>query len=112
MSPAESGLIVSNIIAENTKLKGDFELTTVLRIDGQFNGTIKSNSKILIGEKGRAYCDIEAEAIEIGGIWEGTAKAKQSIKVFSTGQVKGSLEAPKVIIEEGVLLNGSIKVIK
>ncbi|MBP7139534.1 MAG: polymer-forming cytoskeletal protein, partial [Caldisericia bacterium] len=56
--------------------------------------------------------DIEAEAIEIGGIWEGTAKAKQSIKVFSTGQVKGSLEAPKVIIEEGVLLNGSIKVIK
>ncbi len=112
MTPAESGIIVSNIISETTKLKGDFELDNVLRIDGEFSGTIKSTSKVLVGEKGKAFCNIEADAIEIGGIWEGIAKAKSFIKIYSTGKVKGNLEAPRIIIEEGVLLNGNIKVMK
>ena len=108
----ESGVIVSNIISETTKLKGNFELDNVLRIDGEFSGNIKSSSKVLVGEKGKAFCNIEADAIEIGGIWEGIAKAKSWIKVYSTGKVKGSIEAPRIIIEEGVILNGSIKVTK
>lgn len=108
----ESGTIVSNIISETTKLKGDFDLDNVLRIDGEFSGSIKSSSKVLVGEKGKAFCNIEADAIEIGGVWEGSAKAKSLIKVYSTGKVKGNLEAPRIIIEEGVLLNGSIKVLQ
>ncbi|MFN3411621.1 MAG: polymer-forming cytoskeletal protein [Exilispira sp.] len=112
MALIESGTIVSNIISESTKLKGDFELDNVLRVDGEFSGSIKSTSKVLIGEKGKAFCNIEADAIEIGGIWEGSAKAKSLIKVYSTGKVKGSLEAPRIIIEEGVLLNGSVNVVR
>jgi cytoskeletal protein CcmA (bactofilin family) len=112
MAVIESGTIVSNIISESTKLKGDFELDNVLRIDGEFSGNIKSSSKVLIGEKGKAFCNIEADAIEIGGIWEGNAKAKSLIKVYSTGNVKGSIESPKIIIEEGVILNGTVKVLK
>lgn len=112
MPLVDSGTIVSNIISESTKLKGDFELDNVLRIDGEFSGNIKSTSKVLIGEKGKAFCNIEADAIEIGGIWEGIAKAKTLIKIYSTGSVKGSIEAPRIIIEEGVILNGTVKVIK
>ncbi|MEJ5273707.1 MAG: polymer-forming cytoskeletal protein [Spirochaetota bacterium] len=112
MPLVDSGTIVSNIISESTKLKGDFELDNVLRIDGEFSGNIKSTSKVLIGEKGKAFCNIEADAIEIGGIWEGIAKAKNLIKIYSTGNVKGSIEAPRIIIEEGVILNGTVKVIK
>lgn len=112
MAVIESGVIVSNIISETTKLKGDFDLDNVLRIDGEFSGSIKSTSKVLIGEKGKAFCNIEADAIEIGGIWEGTAKAKSLIKIYSTGKVKGSIEAPRIIIEEGVLLNGTVKVLQ
>ncbi|MCR4421659.1 MAG: polymer-forming cytoskeletal protein [Exilispira sp.] len=108
----DSGTIVSNIISESTKLKGDFELDNVLRIDGEFSGSIKSSSKVLIGEKGKAFCNIEADVIEIGGIWEGNAKAKSLIKIYSTGTVKGTIEAPRIIIEEGVLLNGTVKVLK
>ncbi len=108
----ESGTIVSNIISESTKLKGDFELDNVLRIDGEFSGNIKSTSKVLIAEKGKAICNIDADVIEIGGIWEGIAKAKNLIKIYSTGKIKGSIEAPRIIIEEGVFFNGSIKVLK
>lgn len=104
--------MISNILSDNTKLKGDFELDTILRIDGEFNGTIKSTSKVLVGEKGRAYCDIEAEAIEIGGVWEGNAKAKNVIKVYSSGRCKGAIEAPHIILEEGVHFNGNIKIVR
>lgn len=112
MSNISNSMVVSNIIYETTKLKGDFVLDTVLRIDGEFSGKIKSSSKVLIGEKGKAYCDIEAEIVEIGGILKGNVKAKEKIHLFSTGIVEGNLEAPRVILEEGVTYNGEIKVIK
>ncbi len=103
--------IISNFISQTTKLKGDLDLDTVMRIDGEFRGTIKSSSKVLVGEQGKAYCDIEADIVEIGGTFEGSIKGKTVIKVFSTGVINGNIEAPRIIIEEGVIYNGEIKVL-
>jgi len=110
MSSTTSSSIIANIIAKSTKLKGDLELDTVMRIDGFFSGSIKSTSKVLIGEEGVAKCNIEADIIEIGGEFEGNIIGKTIIKVFSTGKVNGDIQAPKIIIEEGVIYNGAIKV--
>jgi len=95
---------------ENTKLKGEFELNTVLRIDGEFIGKIKSTSKVIIGTKGKANCDIEADIIEIGGEFTGNIIAKTFIKIYSTGKITGNITTPRILIEEGVKYNGEIKV--
>lgn len=106
----QSENVISNFIFENTKLKGDFELNTVLRIDGEFSGTIKSTSKVIIGTKGKAHCNIEADIVEIGGEFNGNINAKTFVKVYSTGKVNGNITTPKISIEEGVKYNGEIKV--
>ncbi|MCX8058690.1 MAG: polymer-forming cytoskeletal protein [Spirochaetes bacterium] len=108
----QSDNVISNFIFENTKLKGEFELNTVLRIDGEFSGKIKSTSKVIIGTKGKAFCDIEADIIEIGGEFIGNIIAKTFVKVYSTGKVTGNIITPKILIEEGVKYNGEIKVKK
>ena len=104
--------VISNIIYESTRLKGDFDISTVLRIDGEFSGTIKSSSKVLIGTKGKAFCDVEADVVEIGGELKGNIKAKTIIKIYSTGKVTGNIAAPRIIIEEGVVYNGELTILK
>ena len=105
-------VVISNIISETTKLKGEFDIDTVLRIDGEFSGKVKSTSKVLVGKKGKGFCDIEADIVEVGGELRGNVIAKTIIKIYSSGKVTGNLEAPRIILEEGVVYNGEVKVNK
>jgi cytoskeletal protein CcmA (bactofilin family) len=104
------GSSLNSIIGEGTKFKGEFDIEGLLRIDGDFSGTIRSKGKILVGLNGRAQCDIYAETIIIGGIVRGNILATGKIIILSTGMVLGNISTPCLVIEEGVIFNGQCRI--
>jgi cytoskeletal protein CcmA (bactofilin family) len=112
MSDSQAGntSLLNSIIGEGTRFKGEFDLSGLLRIDGDFNGTIRTKGKILIGLNGRAECNIYAETIVVGGIVKGNLFSTEKVVILSTGMMIGNINAPRLIIEEGVVLNGSFKI--
>jgi len=102
---------VNSIIGEGTKLKGEFELNGLLRIDGNFQGRVKTKGKVLVGKNGTAECEIIAGTIVIGGKVKGDIIATEKVTLLSTGQLEGSIKTPRLVIEEGVIFNGTCEII-
>ncbi|MBN1525594.1 MAG: polymer-forming cytoskeletal protein [Spirochaetales bacterium] len=101
---------IYSIIGEGTKFKGEFEVNGLLRIDGDFIGSIKTTGKVLVSKNGRAECTINGSTVIIGGLVKGTVIATEKVEILSTGMVFGHIETPRLVVHEGVLLHGTCQV--
>ncbi len=108
----EDGSFINSIVGERTSFRGELELNGLLRIDGDFSGTIRTDGKVLVGINGRAECTINAGTVVIGGVVKGDIHAGEKVLILSTGMMIGNINTPRLIAEEGVVLNGSCLVMR
>jgi cytoskeletal protein CcmA (bactofilin family) len=101
---------INSIIGEGTRFKGEFDLNGLLRIDGDFTGVIRTRGKVLVGKNGRAECTLNAGTVVVGGVVRGEIVSTEKVIILSTGLVLGNITTPRLIVEEGVIFNGSCKV--
>ena len=98
---------INSIVGEGTSFSGELELNGLLRIDGDFTGTIRTDGKVLVGINGRAECTINAGTVVIGGVVKGNIYADEKVLILSTGMMIGNIHTPRLIAEEGVVLHGN-----
>jgi cytoskeletal protein CcmA (bactofilin family) len=101
---------INSIIGEGTRFKGELDLNGLLRIDGDFTGTIRTSGKILVGRNGRAECTLHAGMVVIGGVVRGEVFGTEKVIILSTGLMLGNITTPRLIVEEGVIFNGVCRV--
>ncbi|RPJ06002.1 MAG: polymer-forming cytoskeletal family protein [Spirochaetaceae bacterium] len=101
---------VYSIIGEQTKFRGEFEVKGLLRIDGDFTGTIRAEGRVLISKNGRAMCTIYGDTVIVGGIVKGNIYAEEKVEILGTGMVIGTIETPRLVVNEGVVLHGTCRV--
>jgi cytoskeletal protein CcmA (bactofilin family) len=101
---------VNSIIGEGTRFKGEFDLNGLLRIDGDFSGVIRTRGKVLVGRNGRAECTMHAGTVVVGGVVKGEIISTEKVIVLSTGLVLGNVTTPRLIVEEGVVLDGACRI--
>ena len=97
----------NTIIANSVTIKGDIQSSGVLRIDGEVQGNVTSNARIIIGKSGRITGNIQAESCEIEGITNGTIQVKGTLALKSTAKVDGEISTQKLIVDEGAVINVS-----
>ena len=102
--------LLNSIIGEGTRINGEFDLNGLLRIDGDFTGTIRTNGQIIVGLNGRAVCNLYADSVVIGGIVRGNVFTTDKVVILSTGMMIGNIRTPRLIVEEGVVYNGNCKI--
>jgi cytoskeletal protein CcmA (bactofilin family) len=101
---------INSIIGEGTRFKGEFDLNGLLRIDGDFTGVIRTKGKVLVGQNGRAECTLHAGTVVVGGVVRGEIVSTEKVIILSTGLVIGNISTPRLIVEEGVIFNGSCRI--
>jgi len=106
----EDGAFVNSIVGEGTRFNGELDLNGLLRIDGDFTGSIKTRGKVLIGKNGRAECTINASTVVVGGAVRGDIYSSEKVIVLSSGIILGNIFTPRLIVEEGVILDGNCKI--
>jgi cytoskeletal protein CcmA (bactofilin family) len=106
------GPYINSIIGEGTRFNGEFDLNGLLRIDGDFCGTVRTDGKVLVGKNGRAECTVYAGTVVVGGILRGNVFANEKVVILSTGIVLGNIHSPRFIVEEGVIFNGTAKIVQ
>lgn len=99
--------IINSIIGAGSEFKGEFKINGLLRIDGKFQGTIDTHGKVLIGQSGDAITDIKAKLVVVGGKVSGNIYATERVILLSTGDIKGNIITPSLVMEEGVKFDGN-----
>ncbi|HHE04868.1 MAG TPA: polymer-forming cytoskeletal protein, partial [candidate division WOR-3 bacterium] len=81
-------------------------------IDGEFHGKVRTKGKVLIGKNGIAECQIFAGTVVIGGKVTGDIFAIERVILLSTGELIGNIKTPRIVIEEGVIFEGTCEIIE
>ncbi len=94
------------IIGPSLKLKGKFHGQGNIIVEGIVEGSIKTSSHLLVGDKAKITADIEAKEAKIGGEINGNIRVKGFLEITSTAKIVGDIEATAVSIEKGAILDG------
>lgn len=100
---------VNAFLGEGVLFDGNLVFDGIVRIDGTFRGTIKSNDTLIIADTGKVEATIEVATAKISGTFEGDLYASKKIELYSSANVSGTLRADILKVEEGVTLNGNIQ---
>lgn len=83
-----------------------------LRINGKFEGMLETKGTLVIGDKARIDANISGDVISVAGVVNGDLKAASMLRIFSTARIHGDVETPRILMEEGAILNGSLRMTK
>jgi len=99
------------ILDVNAAMQGSliFSDPVHLRINGRFEGTLKTKGTLTVGAKAEVVADIDGENIIIAGYVKGRVKASRFLSLNDTANVIGDVEAPKFSIDAGAVFNGKCK---
>ncbi|MAE94010.1 MAG: cell shape determination protein CcmA, partial [Deltaproteobacteria bacterium] len=67
------------------------------------------NNQLTIGADGKVKAEVTAKAVAVIGHVTGNIVATDKIEVESSGIVDGDVRAPRLIVQEGAVLNGAIE---
>lgn len=97
----------ANIIVQGTTLKGQISAKGALRVDGEIEGNIKCDGKLVVGEKGRILGEIFCVNAEVMGEINGKLNVEQLLTIKATAQVEGEIKTSKLSIEPNAIFKGT-----
>ena len=104
---------LSGFVGHGTTLTGETEFHAMLRVDGQLIGTVTSESgTLIIGTNGQVDANISVAAAMVNGSVNGDIVATEKLQLGRTARVMGNIQSPRLIIEEGAILEGSCSMLK
>jgi cytoskeletal protein CcmA (bactofilin family) len=97
------------IIGKTLIVTGEVNGNEDLLIEGNVDGTIRLDSHtVTVGGSGTVNGDIYAKVIHIQGTLNGDVFGGEQVIVHDCGNVRGNITAPRVALEDGAKLRGSI----
>jgi cytoskeletal protein CcmA (bactofilin family) len=93
-------------IDEGSEIEGKCTFAGTVMLNGTIRGEIASTDTVIVGEKGAVHANVHADTIFISGQVVGNLVAAQRLEMHGAARVSGNIEAPVVVMEEGVFFQG------
>jgi cytoskeletal protein CcmA (bactofilin family) len=110
--PSVKGSDLTAFIDEGSDIEGKYTFTGTIMLNGRFQGEIVSNDTLIVGEKGVVKASIRAGIVLINGEVVGNVTGAERVEIRGSARVFGDVEAPVVVLEEGVLFEGHCRMSK
>src|SRR6185295_7493946 len=93
-------------IGRGIEVTGDIIFADRLQVDGKVSS---ESGTLVIGEMGTVEAQLDVGVCIIQGTLQGNLIARSKVEIRKTGRVHGDLITPVLLVEEGALFNGAIK---
>jgi len=101
---------INSVIGEGSVFVGKFYVHGSLQIDGKFEGEIRTEDHLVIGETGKVKTDIVANRVTVGGTLVGNIEAVEEVRLLETGRILGNIVTPHLTVEGGVVSQGIVTI--
>jgi len=108
-APAIKAAGKTAVIGPGIVINGDISGTESLLIEGKVKGHIQlASHDVTVGHSGEVHADVTAKIIRVAGKVEGDLVGQEKVIISSTGNVRGNIVAPRMLLEDGAIFKGSI----
>jgi cytoskeletal protein CcmA (bactofilin family) len=106
---ASAGGDMANI-GKSITIKGDLSGNEDLVVEGNVEGRIElPNNQLTIGANGNVKAECAAKSVVVIGKVAGNVTGVERVQIEATGSVQGDVRTPRLVVQEGAILNGSVE---
>ena len=111
--PAESaGEDLVAYLYRGSRVTGQLTFHGTARIDGVVDGQILCHGRLTIGEGAEIRANVSGDVVVIHGQVEGDVTAKEKVELGAPARLLGNIEAPRLVVAEGVSFDGGCAMAK
>jgi cytoskeletal protein CcmA (bactofilin family) len=99
---------IDTLIGEKASFKGDLSFDGAVRIDGKFEGNIRSqkDGTLIVSESACVIGELDVPNLILHGVIHGNVRASISLQIGPKGRLNGDVEYMVVTLAEGAAING------
>src|SRR5262245_12209420 len=94
MKGRSEGPALKGFIDRGSHSSGELTFEATFRIDGRFEGTIRSGSELILGDSAEVTAEIEVGRLSVNGHLRGSVKAFERVELLARSRVYADLSAP------------------
>jgi len=98
-------------VGPGANFNGDLVCDGIVKIDGVYQGSIKTASNVIVSDKARVDAHIEAQNVSVSGQAKGSIVAKGRLEILSTGRVWADVTVSSFLLDDGGKLHGALKML-
>lgn len=98
-----------SIIGPRMKVVGDLFTEGTVRVEGRVEGNVEAGKAVVVGKEGEIEGDIRTEDSIVSGRIRGSVTAASRLEVQATARIDGEVHARRLQLEEGAMLNGTVR---
>ena len=99
--------VIYNTISSGTRIVGTITAENDFRIDGEIEGEIVCQGKVVVGRTGRVNGKLTCMNAEIVGSMDGDLKVSEMLVLRSTSVVTGDIRISTLMVEPNAKFNGT-----
>ena len=96
-----------NRIVQGTKIVGTVVSDGGFRIDGEIEGDVKTEGKVVVGSTGKIKGTLSCANADIEGSFNGKLVVKETLSLRSTATIEGEVFINKLAVEPGATFNAT-----
>jgi cytoskeletal protein CcmA (bactofilin family) len=96
-------------VGKSITIKGDVTGDEDVLIEGKVEGKVElPQNELTVGANGICEATVKAKTVIVVGRVAGDIEGVERVEIQATGVVDGDVKAPRLVVAEGAVLNGSI----
>lgn len=101
-----TGTTLNGFLDRGSLFQGELTFEETFRIDGKFEGTIRSGSELILGDSAEVNAEIYVRRLSVNGSLRGSVDASEKVEILSRARVNADVRTPLLKVEEGAFLQG------
>ena len=97
---------LEGFLTEGTSFQGEVSFHDTLRIDGKFQGAVRSGRRLIIGESADVDAEIQVAIVTVAGRLRGRVKASERVELQPTARAECTIECEALVVHEGARFDG------
>ena len=102
---------LNGFLDAGSHLRGDLHFEDTFRIDGKLTGKVDSTGDLYVGERGEVEGEVKVGRLFVSGRVQAIVQA-QRVEVAPGGQLRGEVETPTLVIDEGAIFEGQSRMVE
>jgi cytoskeletal protein CcmA (bactofilin family) len=99
----------ASVIDRHSEFDGTYSTDRDLRIEGRARGKLSCQGTLHVAQGATVNAEIEAEQVIVAGVLEGTVSCRARLQVMPSGELKGHISTPTLVINEGARYEGQMQ---
>ncbi len=97
---------LEGFLDEGTSFSGEVTFHDTLRIDGKFEGVVRSGNTLVVGESADVNAEVDVAVVTVSGRLRGHVRARERVELHPTARAECSLECKVLVVHEGAKFDG------